>query len=279
MTAIKLNAGGSEIVIANDAPLACILGPCAIESREHALKMAGALAEITARAGMACIYKSSFDKANRSSLASSRGVGMAEGLDILAEVREKTGLPVLTDIHLPEQAAMAALYVDMLQIPAFLCRQTDLILAAAATGKPVNIKKGQFLAPGDMRGAVEKAASTGNSRICLCERGTFFGYHNLVVDMRSLEIMKSLGRPVVFDATHSAQLPGGGACSGGQREFVFPLAKAATAIGVAAVFMEVHDNPDQAPCDGPNMLDLKDLPAVLLALKSLDGIVKEKTCA
>lgn len=279
MAGIKLNSGGCEFVIANDAPLVCILGPCAIESREHALKIGRTLAEMTAKAGMACIYKSSFDKANRSSLSSCRGVGMNEGLDILAEVREKCCLPVITDIHLPEQAALVAKYVDMLQIPAFLCRQTDLILAAAATGKPVNIKKGQFLAPMDMRGAVEKATSTGNRQICLCERGTFFGYHNLVVDMRSLEIMKSLGHPVIFDATHSVQLPGGGACSGGQREFVFSLAKAAAAIGVAAVFMEVHDNPDQAPCDGPNMLPLQELPQVLETIKRLDQFIKEKPCA
>lgn len=279
MERIVLNAGGSQIAIANGAPLTCILGPCAIESLAHALKMGCAIAEITAKVGMACVYKSSFDKANRSSLASSRGVGMAEGLEILAEIREKCGLPVITDIHLPEQAALAAQYVDMLQIPAFLCRQTDLILAAAATGKPVNIKKSQFLAPLDMRNVVEKAASTGNRQICLCERGTFFGYHNLVVDMRSLEIMKTLGQPVIFDATHSVQLPGGGQSSGGQREFVFPLARAATAIGVAGIFMEVHDNPDCAPCDGPNMLNLKDLPVVLKALKGLDKYVKEGLCA
>ena len=260
----------------NKAPLFCIAGPCAIEGRPQALEVAAALKEIFAAVGMPFVYKSSFDKANRSSRASFRGVGMSEGLSILAEVREKVGVPVLTDVHLPEQAKPVAEVVDMLQTPAFLCRQTDLIEAVAATGKPVNIKKGQFLAPWEMKNVLTKARATGNERICLCERGTSFGYGNLVVDMRGLEIMKRTGAPVIFDATHSVQLPGAqGSCSGGQREFVPALARAAVAVGVAGIFMEVHPDPDKAPCDGPNMLALKDLPKLLTELKAFDQLAKE----
>ncbi|OUO50792.1 3-deoxy-8-phosphooctulonate synthase [Desulfovibrio sp. An276] len=260
----------------NKAPLFCIVGPCAIEGRIHALEVAAALKEIFAKVGMPFVYKSSFDKANRSSGSSFRGVGMAEGLSILAEVRDKVGVPVLTDVHLPEQAKPVAEVVDMLQTPAFLCRQTDLIEAVAATGKPVNIKKGQFLAPWEMENVLAKATATGNERICLCERGTSFGYGNLVVDMRGLEIMKQTGAPVLFDATHSVQLPGAqGSCSGGQREFVPVLARAAVAVGIAGIFMEVHPDPDKAPCDGPNMLALKELPRLLADLKAFDRLAKE----
>ena len=260
----------------NKAPLFCIAGPCAIEGRAQALEVAAALKEIFAKAGMPFVYKSSFDKANRSSGSSFRGVGMAEGLSILAEVREKVGVPVLTDVHLPEQAKPVSEVVDILQTPAFLCRQTDLIEAVAATGKPVNIKKGQFLAPWEMKNVLQKARATGNERICLVERGTSFGYGNLVVDMRGLEIMKRTGAPVIFDATHSVQLPGAlGSCSGGQREFVSVLARAAVAVGVAGIFMEVHPDPDKAPCDGPNMLALKDLPNLLAELNSFDHLAKE----
>lgn len=262
--------------VGNNAPLFCIAGPCALESRAHALEVAAALKEIFAAAHMPFLYKSSFDKANRSSGASFRGVGMAEGISILAEVRERVGVPVLTDVHSPEQAAPVAEVADMLQTPAFLCRQTDLVTAVAATGKPVNIKKGQFLAPWEMENVLQKARATGNERICLCERGTSFGYGSLVVDMRGLEIMKNFGAPVVFDATHSVQLPGAlGDRSGGQREFVPVLARAAVAVGVAGLFLEVHPDPDSAPCDGPNMLALRDLPALLEQLKAFDRLAKD----
>ncbi len=264
-----------SIRFSNTGPLSVIAGPCAIEGRQQTLEAAAALKEIFLQAGVPLIFKSSFDKANRSSGASYRGVGMTEGLSILAEVRERYDVPVITDIHLPEQAIPVAEAVDMLQIPAFLCRQTDLLLAAAATGKPVNIKKGQFLSPWEMRHVLAKARSTGNERICLCERGSSFGYNNLVVDMRGLEIMKKTGHPVIFDATHSVQLPGAGdGKSGGQREFVAPLARAAVAVGVAGLFLETHPDPDAAPCDGPNMLPFTALPSLLATLKELDRIAK-----
>lgn len=266
--------GSPYIKVDNQSPLFFIAGPCAIESRSHALEVSTALKEIFSAAGIPFIYKSSFDKANRSSGAGFRGVGMKEGLSILAEVRESRSIPVLTDIHTAEQAAPVAEVVDYLQTPAFLCRQTDLILAAAATMKPVNIKKGQFLAPWEMENVVKKARSTGNERISVCERGTSFGYGNLVVDMRGLEIMKKFA-PVIFDATHSVQLPGAqGSCSGGQREFVPTLARAATAVGVAGIFMEVHPDPDKAPCDGPNMLTLKSLPNLLNQFIQFDKLAK-----
>lgn len=264
-----------SIRFSNTGPLSVIAGPCAIEGRQQTLEAAAALKEIFLQAGVPLIFKSSFDKANRSSGASYRGVGMTEGLSILAEVRERYDVPVITDIHLPEQAIPVAEAVDMLQIPAFLCRQTDLLLAAAATEKPVNIKKGQFLSPWEMRHVLAKACSTGNERICLCERGSSFGYNNLVVDMRGLEIMKTTGHPVIFDATHSVQLPGAGdGKSGGQREFVAPLARAAVAVGVAGLFLETHPDPDAAPCDGPNMLPFTALPSLLATLKELDRIAK-----
>lgn len=263
--------------IANHLHLFSICGPCTIESKEQTLDSAAALKEIFTAAATPLVFKSSFDKANRTSNSSYRGVGMKMGLSILSEVRERYGLPVITDIHLPEQAEPVAEVVDMLQIPAFLCRQTDLIVAAACTGKPVNIKKGQFLAPWEMSHVLAKACSTGNHHICLCERGSSFGYNNLVVDMRSLEIMKRTGHPVIFDATHSVQLPGAGnGRSLGQREFVATLARAAVAVGVAGIFLETHPDPDKAPCDGPNMLSFKELPALLETLKALDAVVKAK---
>ncbi len=263
------------ITLSNTQPLVVIAGPCAMESRTQTLEAAAALKEIFTAARIPLIFKSSFDKANRSSGSSFRGVGLTEGLAILADVREKYALPVITDIHLPEQAQLVAETADMLQIPAFLCRQTDLLLAAAATGKPVNIKKGQFLSPWEMRHVLDKARSTGNDRICLCERGTSFGYNNLVVDMRGLEIMKTTGYPVIFDATHSVQLPGAGdGKSGGQREFVATLARAAVAVGVAGLFLETHPDPDKAPCDGPNMLPFSALPSLLALLGELDRLVK-----
>lgn len=244
-----------------------IAGPCVIESEKHALKMAEALAEVAVKAGITCVFKASCDKANRSSLGSYRGPGLEKGLRILRRVKETTGLPVLTDVHEPAQAELAAEVCDALQIPAFLCRQTDLLLAAGRSGRTVNIKKGQFLAPWDVNHAIEKVRSTGNEDIVLTERGTTFGYNNLVVDMRSLPILRRTGCPVVFDATHSVQLPGGaGGSSSGQVEFVPALARAAVAAGVDGVFLEVHDNPSQALSDGANSLDLKDLPMLLETL-------------
>jgi 2-dehydro-3-deoxyphosphooctonate aldolase (KDO 8-P synthase) len=256
-----------------------IAGPCVIESRRFALETAEELNNIFAAAGLPFLYKSSFDKANRSSSVSFRGVGMKEGLSILAEVRDEIGIPVLTDVHESWQAETVAGAVDMLQTPAFLCRQTDFIVAVASAGKPVNIKKGQFLAPWDMQNVTEKARATGNKYITVCERGTSFGYGNLVVDMRGLPIMaETTGCPVVFDATHSVQLPGAqGGCSGGQREFAPYLARAAVATGaVSGVFMEVHPNPDRAPCDGPNMMAVKDLPRLLAELKGIHKLVKSR---
>ena len=241
--------------IANDLPFVLIAGPCQIESRDHALMMAEKIAEICAKTGRQFIYKSSFDKANRSSHMAARGVGMATGLEILAEVGAQFGCPTLTDVHEAGQCTEIAAVVDMLQIPAFLCRQTDLLVAAGKTGAAINIKKGQFLAPWDMQHVAAKVASTGNERILLCERGTSFGYNTLVSDFRSLPIMAETGYPVVFDATHSVQQPGGqGTSSGGERRFVAPLARAAIAVGCAALFIETHQDPDNAPSDGPNML-------------------------
>ena len=239
-----------SIDIANDRPFTLIAGPCQIESRAHALEVAAALRELSARTAVPLIYKSSFDKANRTSASAARGVGLKDGLAILAEVRERTGLPTLTDVHAPEQCAPAAEAVDVLQIPAFLCRQTDLLLAAGQTGRAINVKKGQFLAPWDMQNVAAKIASTGNHNILLCERGASFGYNMLVTDFRALPIMARTGYPVVFDATHSVQLPGGqGTSSGGQREFAPVLARAALAVGAAAVFIETHPDPDHAPSD------------------------------
>ena len=263
------------LTLANDRTLTVIAGPCALESRQHALEMSAAIKESTDAVGVGLIYKSSFDKANRTSVDTPRGLGLAESLPILAEVGETRGCPVLTDVHSEAQCAPVAEAVDVLQIPAFLCRQTDLLLAAGRTGRAVNIKKGQFLAPWDMANVAAKVASTGNQRILLTERGASFGYNTLVSDMRSLPIMARTGYPVVFDATHSVQQPGGlGGRSGGQREFVPVLARAAVAIGVAAVFMEVHQDPDNAPSDGPNMVCVKDLPGILSTLVALDALAK-----
>ena len=264
-------------MVGNDLPLTLIAGPCVLESRAHALEIAGALAEITRKLGIGLIYKTSFDKANRTSIDGNRGLGLSDGLPILADVREAIGCPVLTDVHLPDQCKIVAQAVDVLQIPAFLCRQTDLIVAAAETGRPLNIKKGQFLAPWDMKNVVKKAEAAGNPNVMVCERGASFGYNTLVSDMRALPILAETGCPVVFDATHSVQQPGGqGTASGGERRFVPVLARAAAAIGVAAIFMETHQDPDKAPSDGPNMIHLKDMEPLLAELVALDRIAKAR---
>ncbi len=268
---VKLNG----VEIGNEKPLTLIAGPCAMESRQHALEMAGALKEITAKLGMGFIYKSSFDKANRTSANSPRGLGMELALPIFADVKEEFGVPVLTDIHTADQCAPVAEVVDVLQIPAFLCRQTDLLVAAAETGAVVNVKKGQFLAPWDMKNVVTKITSAGNPNVLVTERGASFGYNTLVSDMRALPELAKTGAPVVFDATHSVQQPGGqGATSGGQREFVPVLARAAVAVGVAAVFMETHQDPDNAPSDGPNMVHLRDMAGLLERLQDFDKLAK-----
>ena len=266
-----------SLTISNDRPLALIAGPCALKSRAHALEMSHALVELTKKLGIGLIYKTSFDKANRTSVNSERGMGLEESLPILAEVRATYGCPVVTDVHEPQQCAPVAEAVDVLQIPAFLCRQTDLLLAAGETGRAINIKKGPFLAPWDMQNVAKKIASTGNERILLCERGASFGYNTLVSDMRALPILAETGYPVVFDATHSVQQPGGqGERSGGDRRFVPVLARAAVAVGVAAVFMETHQDPDHAPSDGPNMVHLKDMPALLAELIEFDKLAKKR---
>ncbi|BBC78662.1 3-deoxy-8-phosphooctulonate synthase [Acetobacter orientalis] len=275
MTQKARNIQLGALTVGNSQPFVLIAGPCQIESAAHALETASALKEICEKAEIGLIYKSSFDKANRTSLSSARGVGMHEGLSILADVRERLSLPVLTDVHAPEQCAPVAEAVDVLQIPAFLCRQTDLLLAVGRTGAAVNVKKGQFLAPWDMQHVAAKIASTGNHNIMLCERGTSFGYNTLVNDMRGLPVMAQTGYPVVFDATHSVQQPGGlGGASGGQREFAPVLSRAALAIGVAALFIETHQNPDHAPSDGPNMLPLTALPTLLKQFKAFDDLAK-----
>jgi 2-dehydro-3-deoxyphosphooctonate aldolase (KDO 8-P synthase) len=259
----------------NALPLALIAGPCALESRAHALEMAAALKEIAARLGIGLVYKTSFDKANRTSAGANRGIGLDAALPIFAEIREKTGLAVLTDVHEPGQCARVAEAVDVLQIPAFLCRQTDLLIAAAATGRAVNVKKGQFLAPWDMANVVDKITGAGNANVLVTERGASFGYNTLVSDMRALPVLAATGAPVIFDATHSVQQPGGqGTSSGGQREFVPVLARAAVAVGVAGVFIETHQDPDKAPSDGPNMIALKELEALLAGLMRIDAVAK-----
>ena len=276
MTTSSARVCVGPVVIGGGAPLVVIAGPCVIESREAALRHAERLSALARELGIGLVFKSSFDKANRTSLAGFRGVGMDEGLRILDDVRRATGLPVLTDVHDAGQIAAVAEVVDVLQTPAFLCRQTDFIVAVAATGKPVNLKKGQFLSPSEMLRVVEKARSTGNDRLLVTERGFAFGYNNLVVDMRSLAIMGELGYPVVYDAGHSVQLPGGqGHVSGGQREFIRVLARAAVAAGVAAVFLEVHEDPDHALSDGPNSYRLDELEVLLRELKRIDAIAKE----
>jgi 2-dehydro-3-deoxyphosphooctonate aldolase (KDO 8-P synthase) len=274
---ILLPKGGS-LTVANDKKLTIIAGPCQLESRAHALEMSAALAEVALKYKVGIIYKTSFDKANRSSLGTTRGIGLEKALPILAEVRETSGLPVVTDVHEIAQCVPVAEVVDVLQIPAFLCRQTDLLVAAGQTGKPINVKKGQFLAPWDMKNVIEKITSTGNEKILLCERGVSFGYNTLVSDMRALPIMAETGYPVVFDATHSVQQPGGkGDRSGGERQFVAMLARAAVAVGVAAVFIETHPDPDHTTSsDGPNMVPFKDFPALVERLLEFDALAKSK---
>ena len=269
-----VTVGGFEIGAGK--PLALIAGPCVIEGRDSALRHASFLKKVADRVGIPFIYKSSYDKANRTSVESYRGPGIQQGLDILADVKKEVGVPVLTDVHEKEQVKQVREVVDVLQIPAFLCRQTDFVLEVAKSGKVVNVKKGQFLAPWDIKNVVEKIASTGNEQIMLTERGVSFGYNNLVSDMRSLVVMRELGYPVVFDATHSLQLPGGlGKASGGQRQFITPLARAGAAVGIDALFMEVHEDPDRALSDGPNSLPLKEVEGLLKMVKEIDGMVKE----
>ncbi len=264
-----------EFEVGNCRPLALIAGPCQIESLDHAEHIAGFLADATSSLGMGFIFKASYDKANRTSLNSARGPGIANGLKVLADVRKSIGCPVLTDIHDAGQCAETASVADALQVPAFLCRQTDLLVAAGRTGKPVNLKKGQFLAPWDMAHVAGKVESTGNRSIMLCERGSCFGYNSLVVDIRSIPIMKKSGYPVVIDATHSVQIPGGrGASSGGQREFAPVVARAAVSVGIAAAFIETHEDPDRAPSDGPNMIPLDAMPGLLAELMEFDRIAK-----
>mgnify|MGYP000907464563 CR=1 FL=1 len=263
------------VVFSNRLPFALIAGPCQMESRAHALEMAAALKEICAKLGIGLVFKTSFDKANRTSAAAARGVGLSAALPVFAEIRESLGLPVLTDVHDAAQCAPVAEAVDVLQIPAFLCRQTDLLLAAAATGRVVNVKKGQFLAPWDMKNVVAKLTGAGNPNVLLTERGASFGYNTLVSDFRALPIMAETGAPVIFDATHSVQQPGGqGTSSGGDRRFVATLARAAVAVGVAGLFVETHEDPDRAPSDGPNMVALADMPALLERLVAFDRIAK-----
>lgn len=271
----RVSVGG--VTFANDAPIAILAGPCQMESRAHALEMATALKEIAGTLGLGLVYKTSFDKANRTSLSGKRGLGLDKALSVFAEIRETLGLPVVTDVHEATQCAPVAEVVDILQIPAFLCRQTDLLIAAARTGRIVKIKKGQFLAPWDMRNVVDKVVGSGNANILITERGVSFGYNALVVDMRALPIMAETGAPVIFDATHSVQQPGGqGTSSGGDRRFVPVLARAAVAVGVAGLFIETHQDPDKAPSDGPNMVPLKALPALLSELIEIDRVTKRQ---
>ena len=268
-----------SVAFANDRPLAIFAGPCQMESPAHALEMATALKEIAGRLGLGLVYKTSFDKANRTSLRAKRGVGLDAALAVFADIRERLGLPVVTDVHEAQQCARVAEVVDVLQIPAFLCRQTDLLVAAAKTGRAVKVKKGQFLAPWDMANVVAKITGSGNANVLVTERGATFGYNTLVVDMRSLPIMAELGCPVIFDATHAVQQPGGqGAASGGERRFVPVLARAAVAVGVAGIFIETHQDPDQAPSDGPNMVPLKELEGLMRSLMAIDRVTKSRPC-
>ena len=269
----RIRVGGFEIGAGK--PLALIAGPCVIEGKESALRHASYLKEVAERVGVPFVYKSSYDKANRTSLRSYRGPGIEKGLEILAQVKKEIGVPILTDVHEKEQVALAGEHADILQIPAFLCRQTDFIVAVANSGKVVNIKKGQFLAPWDLRNVVEKVASTGNEQILVTERGVSFGYNNLVADMRSLVVLRELGYPVVFDVTHSLQLPGGqGNASGGERRYIAAWARAGVAVGIDALFMEVHEDPDRALSDGPNSLPLKEVEGLLRIVKEIDGLLK-----
>ena len=268
------------VTFGNDAPIAVLAGPCQMESRAHALETAAALKEIALKLNIGLVYKSSFDKANRTSLSGRRGLGLAAALPVFAEIRETLGLPVVTDIHEVAQCAPVAEVCDILQIPAFLCRQTDLLVAAAQTGRVIKIKKGQFLAPWDMKNVVAKVTGSGNAQVLVTERGSSFGYNTLVVDMRALPQMAEIGAPVIFDATHAVQQPGGqGTSSGGDRRFVPVLARAAVAAGVAGLFIETHENPDAAPSDGPNMVPLKDFGALLAELQAIDAVVKKQKSA
>jgi 2-dehydro-3-deoxyphosphooctonate aldolase (KDO 8-P synthase) len=272
---VEIPAPRGKVRIGQELPVAFIAGPCALESRAHALEMSAALREIADRLGCHLIYKTSFDKANRTSVKSYRGVGLGNALDVFAEIRETSGLPVITDVHLPEQCAEAAKAVDVLQIPAFLSRQTDLLVAAAETGKPINVKKGQFLAPWDMKNVVQKLVQSGCRDVLVCERGVSFGYNTLISDMRAIPELAATGAPVVFDATHSVQQPGGqGTTSGGQRQFVPVLARAAAAVGIAAVFIETHQDPDKAPSDGPNMVPLNQLEELMRQIMAIDKLAK-----
>ncbi|CAB4325305.1 MULTISPECIES: 3-deoxy-8-phosphooctulonate synthase [unclassified Brucella] len=264
-----------NVTFSNSAPLALIAGPCQMETRDHAFEMAGRLKEMTDKLGIGLVYKSSFDKANRTSLKAARGIGLEKALEVFSDLKKEYGFPVLTDIHTEEQCAAVAPVVDVLQIPAFLCRQTDLLIAAARTGRVVNVKKGQFLAPWDMKNVLAKITESGNPNVLATERGVSFGYNTLVSDMRALPIMAGLGAPVIFDATHSVQQPGGqGGSTGGQREFVETLARAAVAVGVAGVFIETHEDPDNAPSDGPNMVPIDKMPVLLEKLMAFDRIAK-----
>src|ERR1700733_9706574 len=264
-----------KVRFGNNLPLALIAGPCALESRAHAFDMAGALKDITARLNIGFVYTTSFDKANRTSAASARGLGLDKALSIFAELREKLGVPVLTDVHEPEQCAAGAEAVDFLQLPAFLCRQTDLLVAAAKTGRAVNVKKGQFLAPWDMVNVVQKVTGAGNPNVLVTERGVSFGYNTLVSDMRALPVLQKIGTPVIFDATHSVQQPGGqGDTSGGERDYIPVLARAAVAVGVAGIFIETHQDPDEAPSDGPNMIPINNLASLLERLMQFDKLTK-----
>ncbi|WP_336800029.1 3-deoxy-8-phosphooctulonate synthase [Kaistia sp. MMO-174] len=274
-TETNSHVSAGKATFGNDLPLTLIAGPCQLESRQHAFDMAGRLKEMTTRLGIGFVYKSSFDKANRTSISGKRGAGLDAALPIFADIKKEFDVPVLTDIHEREQCAVVAEVVDILQIPAFLSRQTDLLVAAAETGRVINVKKGQFLAPWDMKNVLAKLVDSGNPNVLLTERGASFGYNTLVSDMRSLPIMAAMGAPVVFDATHSVQQPGGqGSSSGGQREFVSVLARAAVAVGVAGVFIETHQDPDNAPSDGPNMIQIDDLPALLERLMAFDRLAK-----
>jgi 2-dehydro-3-deoxyphosphooctonate aldolase (KDO 8-P synthase) len=272
---VVVGEGAGQVVFSQKERLTLIAGPCQMESREHAFMIAGELVELCKSLGLGLVYKSSFDKANRTSLAGKRGIGLDKAMEVFADLKREFGFPVLTDIHTEEQCAAVAEIVDILQIPAFLSRQTDLLVAAAKTGRAINVKKGQFLAPWDMKNVLAKFTESGNPNVLLCERGASFGYNTLVSDMRSLPIMAALGAPVVFDATHSVQQPGGqGGSTGGQREFVETLARAAVAVGVAGVFVETHEDPDNAPSDGPNMVPLKDMPRLLEKLLAFDAVAK-----
>ncbi|MCG5485348.1 MAG: 3-deoxy-8-phosphooctulonate synthase [Sinorhizobium meliloti] len=272
---VVVGEGAGQVVFSQKERLTLIAGPCQMESREHAFTIAGELVELCKSLGLGLVYKSSFDKANRTSLSGKRGIGLDKAMEVFADLKREFGFPVLTDIHTEEQCSAVAEIVDILQIPAFLSRQTDLLVAAAKTGRAINVKKGQFLAPWDMKNVLAKFTESGNPNVLLCERGASFGYNTLVSDMRSLPIMAALGAPVVFDATHSVQQPGGqGGSTGGQREFVETLARAAVAVGVAGVFVETHEDPDNAPSDGPNMVPLKDMPRLLEKLLAFDAVAK-----